>query len=105
MTNKQIYGQHFDVFAESVSGSAVATEAASAGRIHYITDIAASSPIGTCRIELMNDGTILWKNIIGSGGYIEKNFSEPLALTSGNAATLRAGTADVIYINLGGFTI
>ena len=103
--NKQLHGLHFDVRAAAVSGSVAATEAAVAGSIHYITDISASSPIGTCIVEVISGNTVYWSNIIGSGGFIDCAFSEPIPITSGNAVTLRAGTADVIYVNLGGFTI
>ncbi len=103
--NKQLHGQHFDVRAAAISGSAVATEAASTGRSHYITDISASSPVSTCIVELIDGSTILWSNIVGSGGYLDKIFSEPILITSGNAVTLRAGTADIIHVDLGGFTL
>ena len=103
--NKQLHGQHFDVTAAAISGSAVATEAAVAGSVHYITDFAASSPVGTCLVEAISGSTVYWSNIIGSGGFIDRTFSEPIPITSGSAITLRAGTADIIYVNLGGFTI
>ena len=101
----QSKGQRFSVTAESISGSAVATEAASTGKTHYITDISASSPVSTCIIELVDSGTVLWKNIIGTGGHIKESFITPRRITSGNAATLRAGTTTTIYVNLSGFTI
>lgn len=103
--NKQLHGLHFDVRAAAISGSAVATEAALTGRAHYVTDIAASSPVGTCIVEVLSGSTVYWSNIIGSGGFIGRTLSEPIRITSGSAVTLRAGTADIIYINLGGFTI
>ena len=101
----QSKGQRFSVTAESISGSAVATEVASAGRTHYITDISASSPVSTCIVELIDGSTVLWKNIVGSGGYIEDSFNTPRRITAGNAVTLRSGTTTTIYVNLGGFTI
>ena len=103
--NKQLHGQHFDVTAAAISGSAVATEAASTGRTHYVTDIAASSPVSTVIVEVIDGSTILWSNIVGSGGFIGQKLSEPIAITSGSAVTLLAGTAATIYVNLGGFTI
>lgn len=102
----QSKGQRFDGTTGTVaSGSASITEAASTGRVHYTTDISASSPNSTCLVELLDGSTVMWRSTIGSGGYINHAFVTPLAATTSTAVRLQAGTAHAVNLNLAGFTI
>ena len=100
----QAKGQRFVRTGQIASGSAIAVEAASSGRTHYITDISASSNNSTSVVEIFSNTTVFWQSEVQSEVYI-KEFRVPVAITTGSAVTLRCATANVIFVNMAGYTI
>ena len=90
---------------EASFGSATVTRAAVTGRIHYITDISATSDHATSVINISSPGTNLWRDRFYGSTYTF-NWVTPLTSTTGSAVTFKVfnGTGSA-YINVSGFFI
>lgn len=105
----QSKGQRFNsTSGEAVSGSAVATQAASSGRVHYVTEITGSILSATAYITITAGNTTYWQDVFGTAEFTYvKDFVVPIAISSGSAVSVKVlyGSTGSAYANIAGFTI
>ncbi len=100
----QDYGKRFYVTATGTT-SATATETASTGVTHYITDISASSDKAGAVITVKDGTTNIWEAIIDANSSYEHSFGVPLAGTKGNLVSITIDGTSVCKSNICGFSI
>ena len=109
MANTQDHGQRFNATSgNAAGGSAVATQAASSGRVHYVTDVTGSVLSATAYITVTAGNTTYWQDVFGTATFLYiKNFTSPIAISSGSAVSVKVlyGTAGSAYANIAGYTI
>ena len=71
----------------------------------YITDITASSDMGTAVVIVKDGSTTIWQDRIGNAGAYMKQFVSPLSATMGNSVTVTVNGATVCYANASGYVI
>ena len=105
----QSKGQRFNATSgNAVSGSAVATQAASSGRVHYITEISGSMLNATAYITITSGNTTYWQDVFGTASFTYiKDFVTPIGIPSGSAVSAKVlyGSTGSAYVNISGFTI
>lgn len=102
-TNKQNNGAPFQD-TDDGSTSATATEAASTGYTHYITDVCAGSDKAGSVIIVYDGSTEIWQAQVGAGNFTQ-SFVQPLKCTSGSAASVTIDGTSACYANIAGFTL
>ena len=103
MANTQQYGELFFNAASGVAtASAVGT--ATSGIAYYVTDISASSDIGSATVTLTVNGVTAWKQLVGAGIF-DHTFSEPLHGSASLGVTLAVTGSTACYASIGGYKI
>lgn len=101
----QDYGQRFSVTATGTT-SATATQAASSGHSHYITDISASSDTAGSIITVKQGTTTIWEAIIDANTTYHHSFVTPLKGAEGALVSITvSGGTSVVKANIAGYTI
>ena len=100
----QDYGKRFSKTASGTT-SATATESASSGQIHYITDISASSDKAGAVVTVKQGTTTIWEAIIDANSSYEHSFVTPLAGASGASVSITVDGTSVCKANIAGYTI
>ena len=102
----QTNGARFNNASSTLAGgSATVTEAASSGKVHFITDLGGSCANATAQIRLYSGDTDFWVARIGDSAY-EKSFVVPIAISSGSAVTVEVlSGGGSTYACMSGYTI
>lgn len=98
------YGEAFSQTATGTT-SATATQSASSGHSHYITDISASSDKAGAVVLVKNGTTVIWAAIIDANSSYNHSFVTPLKGTAGNLVSVTVDGTSVCKSNLAGYTI
>jgi len=102
-TPKQAHGKPFQVTATHAT-AAEASKAAATGKVHYITDAAASSDKAGSILLIYDGTTVIWQEQVGAG-HCELHFVNPLKGTSGVAVSVAIDGTSACKANLSGFTL
>ena len=94
-------------FSKTATGTtaATATETASAGHFHYITDISASSDKAGAILLVKQGTTVVWQSILGANVPYEHSFVVPLRGAKGALVSVGVDGTSVCESNIAGFTI
>lgn len=84
--------------------AATATNAAADGKIHFITDVAASSDKAGSIILVKDGSTTIWQIQVGAGHYTH-HFDPPLEITENSAATVTIDSTSAGKANIAGYTL
>ena len=84
--------------------SAVASEAAVAGKIHWITDISGSSDKSGALLLVKSATTIIWQAIIDAD-FHEHHFDPPLEAVQNELVSVTVDGTSKAHANIAGITI
>jgi len=98
------YGQRFYKTASGTT-SATATQSASSGVIHYITDISASSDKSGAVVTVKQGTTTIWEAIIDANTTYHHSFRTPLAGAKGASVSITVDGTSACKANIAGFSI
>lgn len=108
MTNKGNHGSPISATATHAT-SAVASQAAVAGKTHYITDISGSSDKAGSKILVKDGTTTIWQDniLVTAAGACSYNhtFDMPLKCSSGALASVTVDGTAICNANLSGFSL
>lgn len=103
MTNKQSNGEPFQT-THTHATAASASKAGATGKVHYITDAAASSDKAGSILLIYDGTTVIWQEQVGAG-HCELHFVNPLKGTSGAAVSVDIDGTSACKANISGFTL
>jgi len=108
MNPKQQRGTSFQVTATNAT-AALASNAGVAGRVHYITDISASSDKAGALLLVKQGTTVIWQSQVaataaGTLAY-EHTFSTPLTGAVGALVSVEIDGTAVCHANIAGFSL
>lgn len=106
MDNKQIYGVGFRTSGTAVATSVTATKAIPTGAVTiYITDISASSDVGTATVQIRDNAVSIWENTISATVPYSFNFNQPIPATGTVTVVVAGASASLKTANISGYTI
>lgn len=108
MDQKQQYGARFSGVGTATAATATVTQGLSGGLAIYVTDVSASSDVGTALLTIYNggqaSGTALWQNTITTAPY-NFNFIQPLRASATAEVYISGASASLKTVNVAGYII
>lgn len=103
---KNQFGTPFSATFTASTTPAIAIQTGTANQTVYVTDISGSSDLAGATITLASTpvGTVLWKDIVGSGNY-RINFITPIKFATGQGVQVTVTGSATTNANLSGFVL
>ena len=107
MDIKQQYGTRFHGVGTATAATATVTQGLCGLTDLYVTDVSASSDVGTALLTIYNgtrSGTALWQNTITTAPF-NFNFTQPLRASATVEVFISGASASLKTVNVAGYII
>ena len=96
---------YFQATGTAVATSATATRIGTVNTLTYITDVSASSDVGSAVVQLRDDTAAIWQHTVGATAPLSVQFKSPITVDGTATLYIVGASASLKTVNFQGYII